>query len=74
MTKTAPLIPVLRPRLPQAKALLPYLKRVDDNRWYTNYGPLLTELEQRLANTLHVQPAELATVSNGTVALTVAAG
>lgn len=46
MTKPQ-LIPLLRPRLPNAKALQPYLERIDDNAFYTNFGPLNQQLQER---------------------------
>jgi len=42
-------IPLLVPDLPRAEELLPYLRRIDAARWYTNFGPLVRELEARLA-------------------------
>jgi len=36
------------PRMPSAEAILPYLRRVDANRHYTNFGPLNAEFEARL--------------------------
>lgn len=33
-------MPLLRPRLPVAQALMPYLERIDANGFYTNFGPL----------------------------------
>lgn len=60
---------VARPRLPAAERVLPYLQRIDAARWYSNFGPLVTELEQRLAERF---PAgtEIVTVANATQALT----
>jgi len=43
-------VPVCRPRLPPADALLPYLRRIDSSQWYSNWGPLVRELEARLAD------------------------
>jgi dTDP-4-amino-4,6-dideoxygalactose transaminase len=40
---------VMRPRLPSASALLPYLTRIDATRVYSNYGPLNQEFAARLA-------------------------
>ena len=40
-------IPLLVAQLPDADALLPYLRQIDANRWYTNFGPLVMQLEQR---------------------------
>lgn len=65
-------IPVARPLMPPAEALLPYLRRVDANRTYTNFGPLVTELETRLARRLDISPECIVTVSNATVGLTLA--
>ena len=64
-------IPIARPRLPTADAIGPYLERIDEARRYTNYGPLVTELEARLAARLGWR-ASVVTVANGTVALTLA--
>jgi dTDP-4-amino-4,6-dideoxygalactose transaminase len=65
-------IPVARPRMPAAEMLLPYLQRIDANRTYSNFGPLIAELEGRLADRLGVDPACLVTVSNGTAGLILA--
>ncbi len=42
------MIRCLVPDLPTADELLPWLQRIDANRWYTNGGPLVREFEQRL--------------------------
>jgi dTDP-4-amino-4,6-dideoxygalactose transaminase len=42
-------IPLLVAQLPDTDALLPYLRQIDANRWYTNFGPLVLQLEQRFA-------------------------
>lgn len=41
-------IPLLRPSLPDAQALLPYLQQIDANAFYTNFGPLNQSLIERL--------------------------
>lgn len=41
-------IPLMRPLLPDAQALLPYLRRIDERRHYTNFGPLVEELREHL--------------------------
>jgi len=65
-------IPVLKPKLPDAAALLPYLQQIDANRWYGNGGPLVTAFEARVA-ALFSTPASNATlIANGTLGLTVA--
>jgi dTDP-4-amino-4,6-dideoxygalactose transaminase len=60
---------VARPRLPSAAAIGPYLERIDEARWYSNFGPLLTELESRLVGRFPLG-ASLVTVTNATQALT----
>lgn len=62
-------IPLLRPLLPPVERLLPYLKRIDTNRIYTNHGPLVREFEQRLHRALGQDAIRLATASSGTLAL-----
>ena len=63
-------VPVARPRLPLTEKLLPYLRRIDESRWYSNSGPLLEEFEARLA--LHAHGGAVAAVANATVGLTLA--
>lgn len=62
-------IPLLRPLLPKAVDLLPYLERIDASRTYTNHGPLLREFEARLAGHLSLTGCEVAAASSGTSAL-----
>lgn len=42
----------LIPDLPDTAALQPWLRRIDAQRWYTNYGPLVTEFEQAMTGLL----------------------
>ena len=37
----------MRPLLPTAERIEPYLRRIDASRIYTNHGPLVCELECR---------------------------
>ena len=62
-------IPVLRPRLPDADRVLPYLRRIDAARVYSNFGPLVLEFEQRLAGLLDVPGEGLVSASTGTAGL-----
>lgn len=61
-------IPAARPRLPPAEAILPYLKRIDQSRQYSNFGPLCGEFESRLAGRF-CSGSEVVTVVNATLAL-----
>jgi dTDP-4-amino-4,6-dideoxygalactose transaminase len=62
-------IPVARPRLPSADDLLPYLRRIDARRTYSNWGPLNAELETRLGSALG---AAVVTTSSATDGITCA--
>lgn len=56
----------LIPDLPTVSELLPRLERIEQNRWYSNFGPLLLEYESALAEMLG---APCVTLSSGTAAL-----
>ncbi len=62
-------VPVLRPQLPTAERLLPYLARIDQTRCYSNWGPLATELEQRLSERFGLPGRTVVSASSGTAAL-----
>jgi len=64
-----PQIPVMKPKLPGHQSLIGYLKRIDESRTYTNFGPLHRELEARLAEYFGVHTDEVLLVANGTLAL-----
>jgi len=64
------MIPVTQPYLPPREALDRYIDGLYERRWLTNNGPLVRELETRLADYLGVD--NLLLVANGTLALQVA--
>ena len=68
----APAIPVARPRLPDARAILPYLQEIDANHWYANHGLLWLRLQSRLAAHFGVEPEGVALTANATLALALA--
>jgi dTDP-4-amino-4,6-dideoxygalactose transaminase len=45
-------IPAFRPKLPCVEKLIPYLREIDKNRWYSNRGMLVEALERRIATLL----------------------
>lgn len=66
------------PDLPAADALLPWLRRMDASRQYTNFGPLVQELEHTLAqhwpaavvaSDHDVPPLHVVTLNTGTAPL-----
>ena len=59
----------MRPQLPSVVELAPYLKRIDESRIYSNYGPLYEELSTRLANYFGVSTDQVLVLTNGTLAL-----
>lgn len=64
----------LIPDLPTVAELLPYLERIDRNKWYTNFGPLLLEYESRLAEMTGASIAggQCVALASGTIALELA--
>ncbi len=62
-------VPLLRPKLPDLAELTPYLTRIDQNRFYTNYGPLSEELRTRVADGFGIDSESLVLASSGTAAL-----
>jgi len=70
LTETRTPVAVFRPQLPKAERLLPYLRRIDSARIYTNWGPLSAELEERLAARFQIPRHAIVSASSGTAALT----
>jgi dTDP-4-amino-4,6-dideoxygalactose transaminase len=56
--------------MPSADDLLPYLREIDDNRWYSNFGALSLRFEKRLAEHFGVDPENVIALCNGTAGLT----
>ena len=72
---TSSRIPLLVPDMPLADELLPWLKRIDATRWYSNFGPLVRELESALIGMFAERSDKslhLTTVSNCTAGLELA--
>lgn len=64
------MINVTKTHLPDKKKYLSYIDKIYENGWVTNDGPLVRELEERLAEYLGVKNIVL--VANGTIALEIA--
>ena len=62
------IVRVLRPLLPKAEVLLPYLKRIDASRIYSNFGPLVLEFEGRLTRHFGLPAGGVVSASTGTAA------
>jgi len=65
-------MPVLRPKLPTTTEIFPYLRAIDERRWYSNWGPLVKQLEQKLSSHLGLTTGGIVTTANATAGLTVA--
>lgn len=65
-------IPVMKPLLPTAEQLVPFLRRIDAARYYSNGGPLIGEFEEGLARQFQVSVEQIACVSSGTMGMAAA--
>jgi dTDP-4-amino-4,6-dideoxygalactose transaminase/ubiquinone/menaquinone biosynthesis C-methylase UbiE len=63
-------IPVLRPLVARRDRIAPYLDRIDSERIYSNYGPLVVELNERLSHSFCLPTGSVVCASSGTAALT----
>ena len=66
------MIPTAKPKLPSADALLTYLRQIDENRYYTNLGPLVRTFEKRFAGWVDIGEGDVVTASNGTAIMELA--
>ena len=62
-------IPLLVPCVPAPHELLPWLERMHAARHYSNFGPLVCELEATFATQFQVAGAQVTTVTNATLGL-----
>ncbi|WP_270732147.1 DegT/DnrJ/EryC1/StrS family aminotransferase [Shimia sp. Alg240-R146] len=68
-TLSDPKVPVSKPRLPTAQAIMPYLECLDQSRIYSNLGPVSQQLQKRLGMLLGVTEGGLSLTSSGSTAL-----
>jgi dTDP-4-amino-4,6-dideoxygalactose transaminase len=64
-------IPLMKPRLPNRQALASYLAEIDENRWYSNFGPLERRFEAKLGKYFGLGERQTVCVANGTQALSI---
>jgi dTDP-4-amino-4,6-dideoxygalactose transaminase len=62
-------VPVLIPCMPSTDALVGYLKRIEERKQYSNFGPLNAEFIDRLSATSGIEVSGIATAANATLAL-----
>lgn len=69
-------VALLVPDMPPAEELVPYLVQIDNNKWYSNFGPLCLSFEKHLQRHFFPElPADsrrLVSCSNGTAAIELA--
>jgi dTDP-4-amino-4,6-dideoxygalactose transaminase len=66
------MIPILRPKLPTADRVAPYLAAIDRTRFYSNFGPQNCAFEERLSAHFGLEGRTTTTVANATLGLTLA--
>ena len=60
---------ILVPRMPTFEQIGNYLRKIDESKIYSNFGPLNTELVNRLADYFGVANQNVCTVANATLGL-----
>lgn len=65
-------IPLLVPDMPTPNELLPWLERMHAKRHYSNFGPLVCELEELFSQQFGVNQSQVTTVANATQGLEIA--
>lgn len=65
-------MPVLRPQMPTATQLYPYLVEIDDRKYYSNGGPLASRLEVELSRHIGCSDDTVTTTASATAGLTAA--
>jgi dTDP-4-amino-4,6-dideoxygalactose transaminase len=67
------MILLMIPSMPTAAEILPFLEEVDQNRWYTNFGPLEQRFRKQLHHHLRLSSdTHVVLITNGTLALQLA--
>ena len=59
----------MRPQLPTAEQVRPWLEAMDASHTFSNFGPLVRELENRHAQRLQVDPEQVVSIGNATLGL-----
>lgn len=63
------MIPVMKPKLASFEDASKYLREIDSRRIYTNYGPLIKELERRYAEYFDIKSEHVVVLANATLAI-----
>jgi dTDP-4-amino-4,6-dideoxygalactose transaminase len=58
--------PAMRPLIPEPARWVPYLQKSYEARWFSNFGPAVTDFEKRLTSTFGVGEEVIASANNCT--------
>ncbi|MGE8441179.1 MAG: DegT/DnrJ/EryC1/StrS family aminotransferase [Comamonas testosteroni] len=67
--KKIDVLPLLVPDIPEPQEILPFWERIHASRSYTNFGPLVKELETRFSEKFDLSNEFITTVANATLGL-----
>src|SRR5256885_12245660 len=62
-------VPLLVPDMPSPQAMLPWLERIQEAKHYSNFGPLVRELEADFSIRFGLPVEQVTTVANATQGL-----
>lgn len=62
-------MPVMRPKMPSLDRVIAYLESMNDRRVFSNFGPLVSRAESRIASLLDVDASRVVLVANATQGL-----
>jgi dTDP-4-amino-4,6-dideoxygalactose transaminase len=62
-------IRALVPKMPTTDELIPYLRKIEDSKWYSNFGPLNDQLALRLSEYFGVPAENICLIANATLGL-----
>lgn len=65
-------IPFLRPKLAPIEKCMPYFKLIDNNRIYSNFGPINVQFEKKVMHEIFHDTGEVCTANNATTGLILA--
>lgn len=63
------MIPLFIPDMPSTEELIPFLREIDRDKWYSNFGPKVSKFEQCLAKHFKVPKESVVTTSSATTGL-----
>jgi len=62
-------VPLLQPDMPSPAELMPWLERIHKKKHYTNFGPLVNQLELKFSKNFNISAGDVTTITNATLGL-----